>query len=231
MIDALLIDDDSRHATLLTDYLAQFGIAVRWAADGEAGLAELDRADADLVLLDVMLPGRDGFQICREIRRLNDIPIIMLTARDDVIDRVSGLEIGADDYLTKPFEPRELVARIHSILRRLDTGEHSAPLLTFDGLEIDTVGRRVEVDGRIADLTSMEYQLLEFLARRPGDTVSRDEILNKLRGIDAAILTRSVDIMISRLRHKLGDPGKPPRFIKTVWGAGYAFIGQPRRGR
>ncbi len=174
-----------------------------------------------------MLPGKDGFAICREVRKTSNIPIIMLTARGDVIDRVSGLELGADDYIGKPFEPRELVARVQAILRRSDSAGPSAGKLSFEGLEIDTESRSVKVDGNSIELTSMEYELLLILARRHGKKLSRDDILGELRGIDAAILTRSVDIMISRLRQKLGDSVKPPRFIQTVWGRGYSFIGVP----
>jgi DNA-binding response OmpR family regulator len=148
----------------------------------------------------------------------------MLTARGDVIDRVSGLELGADDYIGKPFEPRELVARIQSILRRTSSTDYDQPVLRFEGIEIDTDARVVSVDGKRVELTSMEFQLLAILARRAGKKVSRDEILNDLRGIDAAIMTRSVDIMVSRLRQKLGDSARPARFIQTIWGTGYSFV-------
>jgi DNA-binding response OmpR family regulator len=174
-----------------------------------------------------MLPGKDGFEICREVRKTSNIPIIMLTARGDVIDRVSGLELGADDYIGKPFEPRELVARVQATLRRTESVGPTVGQLNFEGLSIDTETRNVRVDGQPVDLTSMEYELLLILARRHGRKLSRDDILSELRGIDAAILTRSVDIMISRLRQKLGDSIKPPRFIQTVWGRGYSFIGVP----
>jgi DNA-binding response OmpR family regulator len=174
------------------------------------------------------LPGKDGFEICREVRKTSDIPIIMLTARGEVIDRVSGLELGADDYIGKPFEPRELVARVQATLRRADLAASTTSKLEFEGLSIDTDTRTVRVDDEVVDLTSMEYELLVTLARRPGKKLSRDDILSELRGIDAAILTRSVDIMISRLRQKLGDSVKPPRFIQTIWGRGYSFVGVPR---
>jgi DNA-binding response OmpR family regulator len=164
-----------------------------------------------------MLPGKDGFEICREVRKTSNIPIIMLTARGDVIDRVSGLELGADDYIGKPFEPRELVARVQAILRRSDVAGTSEGKLNFEGLTIDTDTRSASVDDKPVDLTSMEFELLLILARRHGRKLSRDEILSELRGIDAAILTRSVDIMVSRLRQKLGDSVKPARFIQTIW--------------
>jgi DNA-binding response OmpR family regulator len=228
MIKVLLIDDDRKHSQLLKTYLSQFGIALDCAADADEGFRRLSKSDPDLLLLDVMLPGRDGFDICREVRQTSRIPIIMLTARGDVVDRVSGLEIGADDYIGKPFEPRELVARIQSILRRTGAAEAGPQLLRFEGMDIDTDARVVTVDGKRVELTSMEFELLVILARRAGKKVSRDEILNDLRGIDAAILTRAVDIMVSRLRQKLGDPIKPPRFIQTIWGFGYSFIARRR---
>lgn len=223
----LLIDDDERHSRLLQNYLQRFSMELDCAGDADAGLRLLADNNYELLLLDVMLPGMDGFAICREVRKNNEIPIVMLTARGDVIDRVSGLELGADDYLAKPFEPRELVARIQSILRRVETRPGDKPVLEYDGITVDRAARTVKVDGEEVDLTSMEYELLQMLASNPGKQLSRDEILSELRGIDAAILTRSVDIMISRLRHKLGDPGKPARFIQTVWGRGYLFVGRP----
>lgn len=224
MIKILLIDDDKKHSELLRNYMKQFGISLDCAGDASEGFRKLSRTDPDLLLLDVMLPGKDGFEICREVRRNSQIPIIMLTARGDVVDRVSGLEIGADDYIGKPFEPRELVARIQTILRRSAATESRDPVMRFEGIEIDEEAKEVFVDGQRIDLTSMEFGLLTILAKRAGKKVSRDEILNDLRGIDAAILTRAVDIMVSRLRQKLGDSVKPPRFIQTIWGTGYAFV-------
>ena len=224
MAKVLLIDDDKKHSELLKNYLKQFGISLECAGDADEGMRKLSRIDPDLLLLDIMLPGRDGFDICREVRKNSQIPIIMLTARGDVVDRVSGLEIGADDYVGKPFEPRELVARIQTILRRSSATDSRDPVMRFEGIEIDRDAKEVSVDDKRIELTSMEFELLTVLAKRAGKKVSRDEILNELRGIDAAIMTRSVDIMISRLRQKLGDSVKPPRFIQTVWGTGYAFI-------
>ena len=226
MTDVLLIDDDDRHSSLLKTYLERFGMTLHRAADGEAGLKMLNEIDPDLVLLDIMLPGRDGMDVCREIRRTSNLPVVMLTARGDLVDRVSGLELGADDYIAKPFEPRELVARIHTVLRRTHAVPPASDLLRFEGLDIDETARSVAVDGRPVELTSMEFELLAFLAHNPGRKVSRDDILNELRGIDSAILTRSVDIMVSRLRQKLGDTEKPFRFIQTAWGVGYQFSGR-----
>jgi DNA-binding response OmpR family regulator len=227
MINVLLIDDDRRHSELLKEYCKRFGIKVDCAFDADQGLSKLSVTSPDLLLLDIMLPGRDGFEVCREVRKISSIPIIMLTARGDVIDRVSGLELGADDYVGKPFEPRELVARIQSILRRMESDEQKQSLLEFDGLKIDLDARAAFLDDERLQLTSMEYELLRMLARNAGKNLSRDEILTGLRGIDAAILTRSVDIMISRLRQKLRDSAKPARYIQTVWGRGYCFVGRP----
>ena len=227
MSKVLIIDDDKKHSALLKAFFERYGIKLTCAFDAEEGFKMLARVEPDLLLLDVMLPGKDGFEICREVRKTSNIPIIMLTARGDVIDRVSGLELGADDYVGKPFEPRELVARVQAILRRAEQIGSVMGTLRFDGLTIATDTRAVTVDGEAVDLTSMEYELLLILARRHGRKLSRDEILSELRGIDAALLTRSVDIMISRLRQKLGDSGKPPRFIKTFWGRGYSFVGIP----
>ncbi|MDX1516545.1 MAG: response regulator transcription factor [Woeseiaceae bacterium] len=227
MSKVLIIDDDRKHSDLLQAYFKRFGINLVCAYDASEGFRKLNREDPDLLLLDVMLPGKDGFEICREVRKNSNIPIIMLTARGEVIDRVSGLELGADDYIGKPFEPRELVARVQATLRRADIAATTASRMVFEGLTIDTDTRTVTVDDKPVDLTSMEYELLVTLAKRHGKKLSRDDILSELRGIDAAILTRSVDIMISRLRQKLGDSVKPPRFIQTIWGRGYSFIGVP----
>lgn len=228
MAKVLLIDDDRKHSALMQAYFKRFGINLVCAYDSVEGFKKLAREEPDLLLLDVMLPGKDGFEICREVRKTSNIPIIMLTARGDVIDRVSGLELGADDYIGKPFEPRELVARVQATLRRSELAGAKVGELNFEGLTIDTETRSVRVDGRAVELTSMEFELLLILARRQGRKLSRDDILSELRGIDAAILTRSVDIMVSRLRQKLGDSLKPARFIQTVWGRGYSFVAVPQ---
>jgi DNA-binding response OmpR family regulator len=227
MAKVLIIDDDKKHSELLKAYFERFGIKLTCAFNAEEGFKKLARTEPDLLLLDIMLPGMSGFDICREVRKKSNIPIIMLTARGDVIDRVSGLELGADDYVGKPFEPRELVARVQALLRRAEQVGSVMGILAFDGLTINTETRSVEVNDSAVELTSMEYELLLILARRQGRKLSRDEILSELRGIDAAILTRSVDIMVSRLRQKLGDTSKPGRFIQTVWGRGYCFVGIP----
>ncbi|MDB2543999.1 response regulator transcription factor [Woeseiaceae bacterium] len=225
MVKVLLIDDDFRHSELLKNYLSRYGMKLDCVGDAEKGLKRFDISDPDLLLLDVMLPGKNGFDVCAEIRKKSNVPIIMLTARGDVSDRISGLELGADDYIGKPFEPRELVARIQSVLRRVDKEVKSSDgVLKFDGLILDTNSRTAKVDGNAVELTSMEYELLFILAKNTGKKMHRDELLSKLRGINATILTRSIDIMVSRVRNKIGDKAKPARFIQTIWGSGYIFV-------
>lgn len=225
MANVLLIDDDRKHSELLRKYLTKFDIDLSCAEDATSGLKKLKELNPDLLLLDIMLPGRDGFDICREVRKGSHLPIIMLTARGDLVDRVSGLEVGADDYVGKPFEPRELVARIQSLLRRANFPElKPSQIMHFETISIDTDIRQVVLRGQRVSLTTMEFELLALLARDAGKKISRDKILNELRGIDSAILTRSVDIMVSRLRQKLGDTAKPGQYIQTVWGTGYSFI-------
>jgi DNA-binding response OmpR family regulator len=222
----LLIDDDERLGELLEAYFDRFDLELVSAITPEEGLQKLAAEDPELVILDVMLPGQDGFEVCRKIRKDNAVPIIMLTARGEVTDRIVGLEIGADDYMPKPFEPRELVARIQNVLRRSVSPKPESKRLEFEGLVVDRERRSAEIDGKPLDLTTMEFQLLDLFASHPGQTYTRDEILNELRGIDAQLFSRSVDILVSRLRQKLGDTSKQARFIKTIWGTGYAFIGK-----
>jgi two-component system, OmpR family, response regulator len=222
----LLIDDDEHLAAPLATYLKRFDFELASVLRPSEGLARLRSERFDAAILDVMLSEMDGFALCREIRKESDIPIIMLTARGDVMDRVVGLELGADDYLPKPFEPRELAARLQTILRRQRTAPTAvtaaAPQrLRFDGLEIDLERRQVLRHGEVVDLTGTEFELLALLAREPQKVFSRDEILNRLRGHDADLYTRAVDILVSRLRKKL----EPLECIKTLRNAGYAFAG------
>ncbi len=218
----LLIDDDELLAAPLATFFGRFDFALDAATRPSAGLALLRANAYDAAILDVMLPEMDGFELCRTIRRESDVPIIMLTARGDVMDRVVGLEIGADDYLPKPFEPRELLARLQTVLRRTRApGASSAKRLHFDGLQIDLERRHVECAGRTVELTSTEFDLLALLAREPQKVFSRDEILNRLRGIEADLHTRAVDILVSRLRRKL----EPLDLIKTLRNVGYTFAG------
>jgi DNA-binding response OmpR family regulator len=222
----LIIDDDEKLNRLLADFLSEFGFKTLTANHPEDGLKKLNQKSPDLVILDVMLPGMDGFEVCKTIRQHSLVPIIMLTARGELMDKVVGLELGADDYLPKPFEPRELVARIHSVLRRTKEIDKIRPQC-FDRLEINFSRHIVKLDGDIVDLTTNEFAALALLAGNPGKVFNRDEILQELRGIDCDAFNRSVDITMSRLRQKLNDDPKNPTFIKTVWGTGYVFIGEP----
>ena len=224
----LMIDDDADLGALLSEYLARFGHRLATATTAADGWRELRREPPDLVILDLMLPDKDGLTLCREIRDELDVPIIVLSARGDVADRVVGLELGADDYVPKPFEPRELVARIESVLRRSsDRGPRG--LLECEGLRLETETRRVVLDGGDLELTGMEFELLRVLMESRGRVLTRERLLERLRGMDADVYDRSVDMLVSRLRHKLGDDSRAPRFVKTVWRAGYQFVGKARQ--
>ena len=218
----LLIDDDAELGGPLAVYFQRFGLDLACALTPSAGLALLRQGGFDAAILDVMLPEMDGFALCRAVRKDSDIPLVMLTARGEVMDRVVGLELGADDYLPKPFEPRELVARLLTVLRRQRQPDDTH-LLQFDGLVLDLDRRSVRrqgSDGMIAlDLTSTEFELLSLLAREPGKVFSRDDILNRLRGHEAELQTRAVDLLVSRLRKKL----EPLDCIKTWRNAGYSL--------
>jgi two-component system, OmpR family, response regulator len=218
----LLIDDDELLGPPLAAYFARAGFELQHATRPSAGLALLRGGGFDAAILDVMLPEMDGFELCRTIRKESELPIIMLTARGDVMDRVVGLELGADDYLPKPFEPRELLARVQTILRRVPVGANAARVLRFEGIDIDLDRRSVQRQGEIIDLTSTEFELLAMLAAAPHKVFSRDDILEKLRGRSAEdIHSRAVDILVSRLRRKL----EPLDCIHTLRNAGYTFAG------
>ncbi len=221
MLKALLIDDDEKLGPLLTEYCERYGIEITHKLRPSTGLASLAERSFDAVILDVMLPEMDGFEVCRTIRQNNEIPIIMLTARGEITDLVVGLEIGADDYLPKPFDPRELVARLTTIVKRKRPAAPDTDVLNFENLTIDKARREVSVKGKLVTLTTMEYQLLLLMADTPGKDYSRDDILNALKGTETELFSRSVDILVSRLRTKL----KPATPIKTVYGSGYAFVG------
>lgn len=221
----LIIDDDKALCERLTGYFAQYDLELIVAHSPTEGRMKLSSMSPDLLLLDVMLPEIDGFSLCKEIRADNTIPIIMLTARGELTDKVLGLEIGADDYLAKPFEPRELVARIQVLLRRklalASDGDHD--VWHYEGLTIHAKHHKAVLDGEELNLTGMEFRLLVVLAGRPGRVFNRDELLNELKGIDADVYSRSIDILMSRLRQKLGDNPQQARFIKTLRNAGYTF--------
>jgi len=221
----LVIDDDAKLNQLLKRFLRDFDYAVYTAIDAQEGLKKIRAIGPDLIILDVMLPGMTGFDVCKRIRQTSAVPIIMLTARGDLMDKVVGLELGADDYLPKPFEPRELVARIQAVLRRTrNTGSDRSR--RFGRLSIDFHRQKAWLDKARVDLTTNEFAALDLLVRHAGKVMDRDEILQTLRGIDSDAFNRAVDVTISRLRQKLGDDPKNPEYIKTVWGTGYAFIAE-----
>lgn len=216
----LLIDDDARLFDLLKSYLGQNGCELEHAADGTKGLRALDGGGYDAVLLDVMMPGIDGLEVCRRIRQKSNVPVLMLTARGDDTDRVVGLELGADDYIPKPFNPRELLARLRAVLRRASP-EQLAERIVVGDIAIDVPGREVRVRGELADLTGLEFDILLALVRRAGRVVPREALLSEAGRSDVVVGERTVDVHISHLRQKLGDDSRVPKLIKTVRGVGY----------
>ncbi len=218
----LLIEDDPRLAELVKDYLTNAGFSVTAAPTGGAGLTLYDRETFDALILDLMLPDVDGLDVCRKIRARAQTPILMLTARGDAMDRVVGLEMGADDYLPKPFEPRELLARLRAILRR-SKSENRSDVLHFGRLEIDTGAREVRLDGKSKSLTSYQFALLLALARHAGRVMSRDAIMDLIKHEPLEAFDRSIDVHISRIRAAIEDDVKKPRRVITVRGAGYVF--------
>ncbi|MBK6697699.1 MAG: response regulator transcription factor [Myxococcales bacterium] len=224
MTRILLIDDDVRLHELLTSYLEQNGFSVTGAHDGPRGIALLSQSSFDAVLLDLSLPGMDGLDVCRRIREKNAIPIVMLTARGDEADRVVGLELGADDYVPKPFSPRELLARLRAVLRRTSADMRERSDVKVGELSLDPGARSATLKGRALDLTGLEFDLLLGLARRAGRVVPREALLEEAGRGDVSVGDRTVDVHISHLRQKLGDDPKSPRWIKTVRGIGYVLV-------
>ncbi len=220
----LVIDDDKKLNELLKNYLSDFGYTVLSATHPEKGLQLIGSQKPELVILDIMLPGMNGFKVCKRIRQDSDVPVIMLTARGELMDRVVGLELGADDYLPKPFEPRELVARIQTVLRRM-VRNNDARVQKYGALKVDFPRRKAFLQDRDVDLSTNEFTALSLLVKHIGQVLDRDQIMQALRGIDADAFNRTVDITMSRLRQKLGDDPRNPVFIKTIWGTGYVFIG------
>jgi two-component system OmpR family response regulator len=218
----LLIDDDQRLFELLKSYLGQNGVNLGHAVDGLAGLAALKASPFDAVLLDVMMPGLDGLEVCRRIRASSPVPILMLTAKGDETDRVVGLELGADDYIPKPFSPRELLARLRAVLRRAHP-EAVSEKLTVGEIAVDVPSREVRVAGRPAELTGIEFDILVALMRRAGRVVPRDALMALAGRTDVTVSERTVDVHISHLRQKLADDSRTPRLIKTVRGVGYVL--------
>ena len=225
-IKVLLVEDDARLAQLTSRYLETHGVVVTVSADGIEGQAEALRRQYDCVVLDLMLPGRDGIEVCRQLRARIDVPIVMVTARGEEADRVLGLEVGADDYVTKPFSPRELLARIRANVRRV-RGQAGPPQDTIQvgGLVLDPAKMTVTLDNRPIEVTAYEFAILRALAQRPGKVLSREQLLDLAKGSADLSFDRSIDVHVSRLRAKLGDDSRNPKILKTVRGAGYLLAG------
>jgi two-component system phosphate regulon response regulator OmpR len=220
----LLVEDDPRLAEMLSEYLGQAGFRITVAPLGASGLKRLSDSEYDAVVLDLMLPDMDGLDVCRQLRTNSDTPVLMLTGRGDAIDRIVGLELGADDYLPKPFEPRELLARLRAILRRGVPGRLSAEQsLHFGRLEIDTSARVVRLDGVKCELTGYQFDLLAALAEKAGRVLSRDALMDLVKGEQLEAFDRSIDVHMSRIRAAIEDDPKKPRRVITVRGAGYVF--------
>lgn len=219
----LLVEDDARLAAMVAEYLGDAGLRITIAPNGEQGLARLAREPFDAAVLDIMLPDIDGLEVCRRLRATSDLPVLMLTARGDAADRIVGLELGADDYLPKPFEPRELLARLRAILRRRGSGAQRGDLLRFGRLEIDRAARAIRVDGKAAELTAYQFALLLALAEHAGRVMTRDALMDLMKGEPLEAFDRSIDVHISRIRAAIEADPKKPRRILTVRGAGYVF--------
>jgi two-component system OmpR family response regulator len=222
---ALIVDDDVPIRELLCDYLARFNIQCRGVTDGNEMRQALEEENFDVIVLDLMLPGEDGLSLCRWLRGTSDIPILMLTARCEPTDRIIGLELGADDYMAKPFEPRELVARIQTVLRRVrDDRNDQRSTVRFDAWRLNSVLRQLTAaDGLVVPLSNAEFRLLRVFLERPRRVLSREQLLDAARGRSIEAFDRSIDLLVSRLRQKLGDDPKNPQLIKTVRGEGYLF--------
>ncbi|WP_335876682.1 response regulator transcription factor [Anoxybacter fermentans] len=220
----LVVDDDPNIRQLLQMTFQVEGYEVILAEDGKKALEQFKKNPVDLVVLDLMLPEIDGWQVCRKLREESDIPIIMLTAKDDEVDTILGLKLGADDYVTKPFSPRELLARVEAVLRRVNqTDGNSKYILTYPGITIDQMKRQVKVDGKEVELSPKEFDILWELAHRPGQVYSREKLLDRVWGYDYFGTTRTVDVHIKRLRAKLEEVQPRYNYIQTVWGVGYKF--------
>jgi DNA-binding response OmpR family regulator len=223
MATVLVVDDEPIVREVVVRYLERDGHNAVEAVDADSARLALEQHAPSLVVLDLMLPGADGLELCREIRSRSDLPVIMLTARADESDRIVGLELGADDYVTKPFSPRELTARVRTVLRRTSTPSHETERLVFDELEIDRSTREVFVAGADVRLTAKEFDLLLFLARHPRRVFSRQQLMDGVWGYEAAYETGTVTVHVRRLREKIERDAAHPRWIETVWGVGYRF--------
>ena len=221
MTKALLIDDDQKLGDLLKNYLKSYDIDLSAINDPRKAIDTIKHLGPDLLILDVMMPHINGFELCKMIREESDTPIIILSARGEADDKVKGIDLGADDYLSKPFEARELVARIHSLLRRT---QKDLAVRSDQIFQVDQQRLEVSLDGNVLDLTTKEFELMDLFIKNPGVIFTRDEIIKEIKGIDVHLFSRSIDILISRLRHKIEDDPKEPKLIKTIWGKGYMFV-------
>lgn len=224
----LIIDDDVQLSDLIIEFLSSFNYDIIAKHTPEDGLNFVEKTKVDIIILDIMLPGMDGFQVLRKIRENSAVPVIMLTARGEVTDRIVGLELGADDYLPKPFEPRELLARVQSILRRSQSPAAMMDKVEYEGLYIDKMKQEVLLEGEPVLLSTTEYEALLLFVENAGKTLDREFLVENLRGITWQSYDRSVDVLVSRLRSKLGDTPSKTQFIKTIHGVGYKFIGVPK---
>tara|TARA_B110000495_G_scaffold25584_1_gene18626 strand:- start:902 stop:1606 length:705 start_codon:yes stop_codon:yes gene_type:complete len=220
MFRALLIDDDVKLGRLLKDFLKKSNINLFTVNDPTESFSSIEECKPDIIILDVMMPKMDGFEVCKNIRKVHSIPIIMLSARGDSEDKIKGLDLGADDYIAKPFQPRELLARIHSLLRRV-SDEKKISIKGY--FEVDELHREIKMKGELLQLTNKEYELLSLLVFNPGVIYTRDDLLREIKGVEAKLFSRSIDILISRLRNKIEKNTESPEYIKTIWGKGYIF--------
>ena len=221
MTKALLIDDDQKLGDLLKNYLKSYDIDLSAINDPRKAIDTIKHLGPDLLILDVMMPHINGFELCKMIREESDTPIIILSARGESDEKVKGIDLGADDYLSKPFEARELVARIHSLLRRT---QKDLAVRSDQIFQVDQQRLEVSLNGNVLDLTTKEFELMDLFIKNPGVIFTRDEIIKEIKGIDAHLFSRSIDILISRLRHKIENDPKEPKIIKTIWGKGYMFV-------
>jgi len=226
----LIVDDESDLRTMLSSYLDAEGFDVVEAIDGDQALEQIDSTGPDLVVLDVGLPGMDGFEVLRRVRQVSEVPVIMLTAHAEEVDRIVGLTVGADDYVTKPFSPREVIARISAVLRRTTrtVGVATDEIVKFEALVVDLARREVRRDGEVVELSALEFDLLAALASAPGRVFTREQLMERVWGWDYFGVPRLVDVHVANLRKALGDDAASPRFIGTVRGVGYKFVGPPR---
>ena len=224
MATVLVVDDERIVRDVVVRYLRREGFETLEAGDGDTARRLIERNRPELVVLDLMLPGTDGLALCRWIRARGELPVIMLTARGEEADRIVGLELGADDYVTKPFSPRELAARVRTVLRRSATSAPPTARLTFDGLVVDAATREVHLDGDMLHLTAKEFDLLFFLASHPRHVFSRDQLMERVWGYEAAYDTGTVTVHVRRLRAKIERDPSSPRHLETIWGVGYRFV-------